>query len=327
MRNLAVIFLCILLSLLTISCKKTTENKKIKIITSIFPLYDFTREVGKDRVDVLIILPPGTEAHSFEPTPMDIVRINESAMFIYIGETMEPWAHDIINSIRKDTLTVIEACRDIEMISEDEHHGEEEHSEGEDSEKGVEHHEDDNHHSHNGKDPHIWLDFEIDKKIVNSIAEKLGEIDPANKDFYLENAKNYNEKLTKLDTNYKETLDKCQLKTIMYGGHFAFGYLAKRYGLVHVSPYDGFSPNLEPTPQKIAELIEIIKKEKIEYLFYEELLDPKVAKSISSSTGVKLELLHASHNLTKNEIDNNTNFISIMENNLTKLKKALKYKE
>ena len=113
----------------------------------------------------------------------------------------------------------------------------------------------------------------------------------------------------------------------MYGGHFAFGYLAKRYGLNHISPYSGFTPNSEPTPQKIIELIENIKKHKIEYLFYEELLEPKVAKVISSSTGVKLELLHAAHNLTKDEFSNKITFLSIMYDNLEKLKKGLKYKE
>jgi len=125
---------------------------------------------------------------------------------------------------------------------------------------------------------------------------------------------------------YKETIARCELKTIMYGGHFAFGYLAKKYGLTHISPYAGFTPNSEPTPQKIAELIDIIKKNNVEYLFYEELLDPKVTNAISKATGVTPMLLHGAHNVSKDELLKNVGFMEIMEENLEKLKKGLKYK-
>ncbi|HOV14845.1 MAG TPA: zinc ABC transporter substrate-binding protein [Spirochaetota bacterium] len=142
-------------------CKKqSTDDKKINIITTIFPLYDFVKEVGKDKVDVSILLPPGSEAHSFEPTPKDIIKINESAMFVYIGESMEPWARKIVDSIRNKNLTILETEKVIEVIEESEHEEE--------------------HHRHNGKDPHIWLDFEIDQKIVNKIVaplKKLSDID------------------------------------------------------------------------------------------------------------------------------------------------------
>ncbi len=448
MRKLIIGLLSLTLLFTTICCKKESQSGKINIVSSIFPLYDFVKEVGKDKVNVSVILPPGAEAHSFDPTPQDIVKINESSMFIYIGETMEPWAHDIIKSVKNDKLVVLEAGKNIEMIAAEElhhEHGEDEHSfewagafnlqkgdyyltfskthgeyadptmkmvvlkstkSGRDSieenekkaedllnststlvennkelqininnqllfnkksdktvfvlhitEPGThvlftehmpsefenkEHffknsNKDDikptamepeeEHHHHGGKDPHIWLDFEIDQKIVFTIAEELSKIDPANKDFYLDNARNYNQKLAEIDKKYRDTIEKCELKTILYGGHFAFGYLARRYGLTYISPYEGFTPNSEPTPQKIAELIDLIKQNKIEYLYYEELLDPKVAKSISNSTGVKLELLHAAHNLSKDEFNKDITFLQIMDENLIKLKQGLKYKE
>ena len=446
------------LFLFTVSCTKESDKANINIIATIFPLYDFVKEVGKDKVSVSMILPPGTEAHSFEPTPQDIVKINESSMFVYIGEAMEPWAHDIIESLNNDKLIILEAGHDIEMLTEEEHdeheeehgheHGENGHAfewagafnlkkgeyyltfakkDGEyadpsmkmivlkslkSDEEAIEDKEEtaeklfdaraikitansalqleannqivfnqkadktvfiltindpgnyvlytehmpfefenkehffkdknkkdieptamepeeghDHHHHHGGKDPHIWLDFEIDQKIVLDIAKELSKIDPPNAEFYLKNAREYNSRLAQLDKKYKETIEKCELKVIMYGGHFAFGYLARRYGLSHISPYKGFSPNSEPTPQKIAQLIDQIKTNKIEYLYYEELLEPKVAKSISSSTGVKLDLLHGAHNLSKDELDRNVTFLQIMEENLTKLKKGLKYRE
>ncbi len=308
MKKIIFVFFLITIFFGILSCKKESKSDKIRIITTIFPLYDFAKQVGKDKIEVSMLLPPGAEAHSFEPTPQDIVKINESSIFIYISEYMEPWASKILKTIKKDII-IIEAGKDIEMLE----HDEDEHDE----------HGDEEQH----KDPHIWLDFEIDQKIVLKIAEELGKIDPLNREFYFDNAKNYNSQLEDLDKRYRETIKKCELKTIMYGGHFAFGYLAKRYGLTHISPYKGFTPNSEPAPQNISELIDTIKKNKIEYLFYEELLDPKVAKAIASATGVKLELLHAAHNLSKQELEQNITFLQIMEDNLVKFKKALRYKE
>ncbi len=316
-KPIIIVFMIFILS--AAGCFKNNNSDKITIITTIFPLYDFAREVGKEKVNVSILLPPGSEAHSFEPKPRDIISINESEMFVYIGEVMEPWAHDIINSLNNKKLIVIEAGKDVEFLTADNHHL---------SEEDDHEHENDaeDEHDHNGKDPHIWLDFEIDQMIVNRIAEKLGEIDSANKNFYIQNAKDYNLKLIKLDTEYKNAIAGCELKTIMFGGHFAFRYMTEKYGLSYVSPYEGFTPDAEPAPRKIAELIDSINKNGTEYIYIEELLEPKVAEAISHETGVKLELLNAAHNLSKSEFEQNVTFLQIMEQNLDKLKKGLKYK-
>lgn len=313
MQKTATILAVSVLLLLISGCSPKPVSDTPTVLTTIFPLYDFVREIGKDKIQVSMLLPPGTEAHSFEPTPRDIIKINESSLFIYIGESMEPWAHEIIETVKNDTLLVLEAGdgiteNDDQHLDEDDDH-------------------DEDRHSHSGEDPHIWLDFEIDQTIVDNITEKLAKIDPENRDFYLQNARDYKKKLADLDNKYRETFAKCELNTIMYGGHFAFGHLAKRYGISYISPYEGFTPNAEPSPQKIVKLIETIKANSVDYLYYEELLDPKVAKSISASTGVTIELLHAAHNVSKEELSKGISFLSIMEDNLAKLKKGLKYKE
>ncbi len=332
--TVSIIFFALIIS----GCKKETESDKVEVITTLFPLYDFVREVGKDKVIVSIIIPPGAESHSFEPTPKDIVKINESSLFIYIGEDMEPWAHDIADSITNKNLVILEAGQVVEMIEHKENsndqnknhkdynkvHEKKHNNDHENMPNNKEIHTSEHHHHEN--DPHIWLDFEINQNIVNLIADELSRIDPPNKEFYLSNAKQYNKKLLALDNEYKETLTRCELKTIMYGGHFAFGYLVRRYGLTHISPYEGFTPNAEPSPQRIIELVENIKNNNIEVLYYEELIDPKVARMISDSTGVTLELLHGAHNLSRDEFNKNLSFITIMQDNLTKLKKGLKYK-
>jgi len=289
------------------------SDGKLQVITTLFPTYDFARQAGGDKVDVSLLLPPGVEPHTFEPKPQDVVRINKADVFIYTGKYMEPWAEDLVKGIIGKGPTVVDASAGIELMDEeedrDEDHDEEESGHGR--------------HHHGGKDQHIWLDFDDARIMVETIARAFAERDPANGAYYMKNAVEYNAKLADLDRRYKETLAKAKYKTIIYGGHFAFGYFARRYGLEHDSPYEGFSPNAEPSPKAIAELIKKLKESGIKYVYYEELLDPKVARTISQETGAKLELLHGAHNVSKDELKSGVTYISIMEDNLKKLKVGL----
>lgn len=295
-------------------CTKKSDEKGIKITTTIFPLYDFAREVGGDRVSVKMMLPPGAEAHTYEPTPGDIIRLNESDLFIYTGEAMEPWAEEILKSVRNERLKVVEASEGLVLIK-GERHG--------DGGPHVDEHGDEEEHHHGEYDPHVWLDFQNDIKIVNMIAERLGEIDTANSAYYKERAAEYNKRLARLDRDYRASLGRCSLKTIIYGGHFAFGYMAERYRLGHVSPYHGFSPDAEPSPKEIAALAENVRKTGAKYVYYEELVDPRVAKAISAETGCGMLMLHGAHNLTKEELAAHRSFTDIMYDNLEKLETGL----
>jgi zinc transport system substrate-binding protein len=308
------------------SCAFAQEGKsKIEVVTTLFPIYDFAKQVGKDKVNVAFLLPPGVESHAFEPRPQDVVRINKADIFIYTGKYMEPWAEDILKGISNKNLLVVDSSKGIELMAEDDHDEEGEHHEG-----GVEYNEKDHHdgehnhrHHHGGKDPHIWLDLANDQIMVDTIAQALAEKDPANSSFYLKNAEEYKTKLVDLDRRFKETLSTAKYKTIIYGGHFAFGYFVKRYGLEHDSAYEGFSPNAEPSPKAIAELINKLKASGSKYIYYEELLDPKVARVIAQESGAKLELLHGAHNVSKDELNKGVTFIDIMEENLRKLEVGL----
>lgn len=308
--KLILAFIIIISSLF--SCIKKESSDKISISASVYPLYEFAKAVGGEKVEVSMILPPGTDIHSYEPKPMDLVRINSSDIFIYISEYLEPWAEKIINSTGNSDISIINASEGI-PLTESGHSREE--SENPDTDD----------HNDLSKDPHIWLDFEICQTIVDKILNELIKIDPTNSEYYSYSAGLYKEKLIELDKNYIDVIKRCQSKTIITGGHFAFGRLTKRYGLNHISPYRGFTTDAEPSPQVIASMIDMIKRDKIEYIFFEELLRPKVAEAISSETGVKLELLHGAHNISKKEFQDQTSFISIMGENLEKLKKGLKY--
>jgi zinc transport system substrate-binding protein len=292
-------------AVLNIAQKPKTDSQKITVITTLFPLYDFAQNIGQDKVEVSLLLPPGVEAHTYEPKPSDIVKINESDLFVYTGKFMEPWVEDITKGITNKNIKIVDSSFGIEMMNETEGAHEEEHS-----------------HEHGGVDPHIWLDFENNKIMVDSIAKALTEKDPANADFYQKNATEYKNKLAQLDNQYKTALTKCESKEIVYGGHYAFGYWGKRYGLAYESAY-GISPDSEPSAQDLAKLIEKIKYEKIKYVFFEALVSPKVAETLAKETRAGLLLLNPAHNLTKEDFKKNVSFLSIMEKNLTNLKTGL----
>ncbi|MDP2913288.1 MAG: zinc ABC transporter substrate-binding protein [Candidatus Omnitrophota bacterium] len=269
----------------------------LQVVTTLFPTYDFAKQVGKDKVNVSLLLPPGIEAHAFEPKPSDIVKINKADIFIYTGKYMEPWVEDALKGVSNRNLLVVDASAGIEIAVKD----------------GC-------------RDPHIWLDLGNAQVMVERIAKALARKDPANSDFYSSNAREYNTRLAALDKRFKETLSGCRQKTLIYGGHSAFGYFARRYGLRHDSPYAGFSPDAEPTPKAIAKLVDKIRQSGMKHVFHEELLDPKVARTIASETGAHLMLLHGAHNVSRDELKNGATFLQFMEEDLDKLKIGLECK-
>lgn len=273
-------------------------KEKIEIVTTLFPTYDFAKQIGKDKARVSLLLPPGIEPHSFELKPADIIRINHADVFIYTGKYMEPWVNDIIKGISNKGLVVVDASNGIEILKEEGRH-------------------------HGGNDPHIWLDLGNAQVMVSTIAKAMSQKDAGDEDFYLKNAQEYNAKLAGLDRRFKDTFSSCKRKTIISGGHFTFGYFVRRYGLQYVSAYESFSPNAEPGPKAIAELIKKLKTSGMKYVYYEELLDPKVPRIISQETGAKIELLHAAHNISKDELKRGVTFLEIMEENLKRLKAGL----
>ena len=238
---------------------------------------------------------------------------------------MEPWAADILKGLDNKNLMVVDSSQSITLTEEK---GEHEHKHGEKHEKKEAHHHEEGHnHEHKEKhhhemDPHIWLDFFNAQKMVDPILEALVKKDPTHKELYSKNAEQYKSKLNDLDLKFKETLARCKKKMFIHAGHFAFGYMARRYGLQYIAAY-GFSPDAEPSPKKLVELTKTLKKHGLAHLYYEELITPRVAETISKETGASLLMLHGAHNLTKDEFEKGVTFISLMEGNLKNLEVGL----
>jgi len=307
--------LLILFSLCLSSCQNAQDNSpttgKIKIITTLFPLYDFTRAIGKDKVEVTLLLPPGIEAHAFEPKPADIARIHDADLFIYTGDAMEPWAAKILKGIQSPKLSVVNSSRGISLAEADPGSEEEEEAAGHTG------------HKHGGLDPHIWLDFDHAAKMIDTITAGLIAKDPSNRDFYLKNAREYQEKLKSLDHRYRTSLADCRKNMIVYAGHASVSYLMKRYHIQFTTAYKGFSPDAEPTPRALVDMVGIVKKNGLRYIYYEELITPKIARVISGETGAEMLLLNGAHNISKQEYDNGVSYLGLMETNLKNLIKGM----
>lgn len=301
-----------------------TDNDKITVITSLFPQYDFVRQIGQDKVNVVLLLPAGVEPHSFEPTPQTIVTIGDADIFIYTNALMEPWIEKVIENVKSDELVIVESSLGIEFIDHDhdEHDEDEDHDdEDEDHDDEDEDHDED---EHGELDPHVWLDPVNAKIMAKNILDSLISVDPDNAGFYQTNADALFLQLDELKSEYDALFADPTHKTIIYGGHFAFGYLADRYGLEILSPYTGFSPNAEPTPQAIIELIDRMTESNIKTIYYQELIDPKTARVIAEQTGAKMVLLHGAHNVTTEELQAGATYISLMRDNAAKLMEGFK---
>jgi len=291
-----------------------TVDGKISITATLFPQYDFAREIGGELVEVTLLLPPGMEAHSFEPTPKDIVSLSKTDIFLYTGEAMEPWAANIVENLKSQGVLVVDLSEDIPALKLDDHVNDQGDEDG---------HEDGDH----GVDPHYWTDPNMAVIMADSINTALHEEDPENSAYYTENTEILKEKLIKLDQDIRDVVDHSKSNTILSGGHFAFGYFAHRYGLEHMSPYEGFSPNSEPSPKSIASLMETIASTNAQAIFYEELADPKVARVIAEETGIQILLLHGVHNVSIDDLESGKGYIDFMYENLENLKIGLGYDE
>lgn len=279
-----------------IGCNKNVKteagNDNIVVYTSFYPLYYLTDEIGKDKINLKTIVPNGVEPHDYEITMKQIEEINNSDLFIFNGAGMEDWLDKLLETINKDKIALINGSEEVDLITEK-----------------------------NTPDPHIWLDPINMDKIGNKIKDVLIELDEENKKFYEENYLNLSEKLKNLDKEYIEGLKNKKGDTILVS-HKAFSYLANRYGLEQIS-VTGISPSEEPSPKAISNLIEIAKEKELDYIFLETLASPKTVDIIAKEANLEILVLNPLEGLTEKEEKEGMDYVSIMEDNLVSLKKAL----
>jgi zinc transport system substrate-binding protein len=293
------------------TAKQATENageqkaeKKLKVVTTFYPMYDFTKNIVGDYADVVTLIPSGAEPHDWEPTPKDMETIQQADVLVYNGAGMERWVDKVIKSTNNDKLKVVEASKGIDLM-----------------EGTAEEEEGDEHGNEKHLDPHVWLSPVLAQKEVKSIEDAVVQADPSHKDIYEKNAEAYISKLNDLDKLYKDGLTTAKRKDFITQ-HAAFAYLAKQYGLQQV-PIAGLSPEQEPSAAKMTEIIKFAKEHQVKTVFFETLVTPKVAEVISKEIGAKTAVLNPIEGLTREEKAKNLDYIGVMKNNLEQLQKAL----
>ncbi len=270
---------------------------KIKIVASVFPLFEFARAVSGESGDVSLLLPPGAGVHTWQPRASDIVRLSSADLFIYIGAGLEPWIADVLRSVSSSRLHVL-AAADALTLEKPKAGGKEE------------------------ADPHVWLDFQKDRIIVDIIARAIGQIDPANSGAYLNRAARYSEDLIKMDERFREGLRRCRQRKLLLGGHAAFGYLAERYGLEQISVI-GLNPDAEPSPSQVVAAIETARKLNLKAVFMEANTSSKMSRILARELPAELLVLHPGANLSRKEWSSGLTFFNLMEANLKNLRRGL----
>lgn len=312
MRNKSVLLTLLLLLIAVSGCHRQEQKPLVglQVVTTLFPLYDFARTIGGDKAQVTMLLPPGVEPHTFEPRPDDMVRISQAGLFIYTNPYMEPWAEKVVKGIDSKSLRIVDAGRLVHYSSVVS--GDEDHHEATGSGK----------HDHKGMDPHIWLDFKNASLMVDSILEGFIASDAVNADLYRKNAEKLKVRLAALDQRYEKGLSSCATRKLLHGGHYTFGYLAKRYNLDYHA-LSGVSSDAEPSASQMVKLVKEIKSSGARYLFAEELLSPRLTETLAKEAGVGVLMLHGAHNLSRDDLTRGVTFFDLMERNLERLQKGL----
>lgn len=285
------------------------SDEKISIVATNFPAYDFARAVAGDKAEIKMLIQPGTEAHSFEPTPQDMIDIKNSELFIYTGGESDAWIEEMMSDIDANKTQTLKMM-DVSNVVEDGMMG------------GMEFEPEDE--VSIGYDEHVWTSLRNSISIVESVRDKLVKISPENESEFERNAGMYINKLMELDKKFQEVVEEASRHVIVFGDRFPLRYFAYDYGLEAYAAFPGCSEQTEASSKTIAFLVDKVKEEKIPVVFKIEMSSGKIAETIANETGAKVLKFHSMQNITSEEFDFGFTYVRLMENNLRVLEVALK---
>lgn len=282
----------------------------LSVVTTIFPEYDFARAVAGSGEGIEMLIKPGAESHSYEPTPMDIITIQKCDVFICVGGENDVWAQKILDGLDTSKMQIVRLMDIVEPMALEHHHADEhEHD-----------HEDEHAHEY---DEHVWTSPVQSMAIVTAIAEAFAQADPDNADTYRANAQAYNAEIALLDEEIRALVDQAERKELVFGDRFPFLYFAREYGLDWVSAFPGCSTDAEASAATVAALIEKVKDDGVPVVCYIELSTHRIADTICEATGAKGMQLHSCQNVTKEEFESGETYVSLMRKNFDTLREAL----
>ena len=301
-------------------CKSPANNGKLSVVATTFPVYDWVREIVGDReneIDLTLLLDNGVDLHSYQPTTDDIVKVASCDLFLYVGGESDDWVDDVLKEATNKDMTVVNLMEALEEDVKEEEtvEGMQEEEEHEEEEEEAEY------------DEHIWLSLKNAAKLCRVISEKLGKTDKDGKETYQKNADAYIEKMNALDKQYASAVGTAGTKTLLFGDRFPFRYLAEDYGLTYYAAFKGCSAETEASFETIRFLADKVDELGLKVILQTESSDGKIAQTVKETTKSKdqsILTLNSLQSATSKDGKNGVTYLSVMENNLTVLKDALK---
>lgn len=299
-------------SLASDSASDTDSSDKINVVATTFPEYDFLRQIGGDNIELTLLLKPGAEVHSFEPTPEDIKNVIASDIFVYVGGDSDEWVKSITDEIDTDKTEVVTLMDCVTTVEEEvTEEMTPESDEGASDDEEAEY------------DEHVWTSPKNAELICNKLCDALCTKDPDNSDSYKANLESYTGELEKLDSEFRDVVDNAARKEIIVGDRFPFRYFCDEYGLTYYAAFPGCSSDSEPSAQTIAFLVDKVTSDEIPVVFYKDLSNGKVCEAICEQTGAKAECLYSCESISKDDFDAGLTYIDLMSKNVDVLKEAL----
>lgn len=310
--SLLVVIIAIMIIFVGFNNIKNDKNEeKMNIVVTSFSTYDFVKHIVGDKANVEFLLGPGIEAHGYEPTAQDLIKIQNSDMFIYIGGEMESWSEKTLDSLDMSKVKVICLLDTIDKIEEQEVDGAEAESTDETEKEEIEYYE------------HIWTSPANSIIIMSKLEEEISKLDSENKIEYQNNSKKYIEEIKNVKNEIQKIVDSKIRSRLVFGDKMPMQYFLNEFALTASAAFNGCSTETEPSSSTIAYLINKVNEEKIPVILYIELSSGKVAKTIAEETGTQAVQIQSLHNVSKDDFNNGETYVSLMKRNLEVLKKAL----
>lgn len=303
MKKIISIFLLFVVTFAFCSCGEVERSTgKISVVTTIFPYYDFARSVSKGTCDVDMLLKPGSDVHSFEPTPSDILKIRNADLFIYNGGESDEWVDSILESLGDTDKPVVMKMTDyVKPLTE----------------------MDADHHAEDEEDEHIWTSLDNAKTLVSKISDEVSKLDQKHKTVYNKNGLDYIEKISKVQSEIENTVNSSKSKKIVVGDRFPLLYFATEFSLDWECAFPGCSTETEPSLDRLSKLTDTIEKDKIKTILKLEMSENKVADTLADETNTKVRTFYSAESVSKEDFANNITYVDLMERNNNALKEAL----
>lgn len=307
--GIAALVLAAVLTAVWLWPSRPPRTERLAVVASFYPLYEFARQVGGERVEVTALVPAGVEPHDWEPSAQDVTRLGRARVFIYNGAGLEPWVGKLLEAARAPSLVVVDTTQTIPLRIADLPGHDDRERKSESRRKGQ------------APDPHVWLDPVFAQAQAEAIRVGLAKAEPASTAAFEANARAFSEELAKLHRELDQGLANCARREVITS-HAAFGYLAARYRLT-VVPIMGLAPEAEPSPAELARIVRFARRRQVRAVFFETLVSPKLAETLSREIGARTLVLNPVEGLTREEAAAGKNYVSLMRENLESLRTGL----